>query len=303
MTSSGQYANYIVWMISKAVEPPHKPYASSASSAALFLMFVMCLRCTTHAHAIASLPATFLRCRSRSQPRHHPLQQPLPLLAAVAFPSSTTEITLSHITLLLPSSSSTVAAASCCPAASIAAHFIPSPVAAVNRRRNSPGHCRSPCCCRPLLPLPVDTTTLVGSLLPLPNRVASIFLPLLPLQPRSSILRCSPYNRSRSCRCYRLPLHPHIATSPLRRCLLYCVAPTSAHFLCSHTKYDVTDVMAMDDALDARFKAFEARIKRLQELLREFKRSRSETYDHGQDTGYPRMREEFPRWEDRDPIG
>ncbi|RZR98596.1 hypothetical protein BHM03_00027986 [Ensete ventricosum] len=45
-------------------------------------------------------------CHSSSHPRHHPLQQPLPLLAAVTFPSSTTEITLSHITQLLPSSSS-----------------------------------------------------------------------------------------------------------------------------------------------------------------------------------------------------
>ncbi|RRT46410.1 hypothetical protein B296_00022440 [Ensete ventricosum] len=59
---------------------------------------------------------------------------------------------------------------------------------------------------------------------------------------------------------------------------------------------------------------------RFQELLREIRRSRSgspnkaqhgesskgsrsEKYDHGQDTGYTRMRVEFPRWEDGDPIG
>ncbi|RWW15471.1 hypothetical protein GW17_00020690 [Ensete ventricosum] len=109
--------------------------------------------------------------------------------------------------------------------------------------------------------------------------------------PFPSLSHCFPLRfHNIFCRCHHLPFQSSLA-------------PTSAHFLCSHTKYDVTDVMAMDDALDARFKAFEARIKRLQELLREFKRSRSETYDHGQDTGYPRMREEFPRWEDRDPIG
>ncbi|RWW64213.1 hypothetical protein BHE74_00028560 [Ensete ventricosum] len=79
---------------------------------------------------------------------------------------------------------------------------------------------------------------------------------------------------------------------------------TSLFFLCNHTKYDVTDVMAMDDALDAWFKASKARIEdSLQELLYEFKRSRSEKYDNGQDTGYPRKREEFPRWEDGGLIG
>ncbi|RWW77935.1 hypothetical protein BHE74_00013867 [Ensete ventricosum] len=72
--------------------------------------------------------------------------------------------------------------------------------------------------------------------------------------------------------------------------------------------------------MDARFDAFEARIdNKLQELLRELRRSRlespnkpqhdesfslkrniSEKYDQGQDTGYPRM--EFPRWKDGDPI-
>ncbi|RRT83849.1 hypothetical protein B296_00000766 [Ensete ventricosum] len=58
---------------------------------------------------------------------------------------------------------------------------------------------------------------------------------------------------------------------------------------------------------------------RLQEIFNEFKRSllenpnksqhnkssslkrnRSEKYDQGQNTGYPRV--EFPRWEDEDPI-
>ncbi|RRT74400.1 hypothetical protein B296_00032379 [Ensete ventricosum] len=79
--------------------------------------------------------------------------------------------------------------------------------------------------------------------------------------------------------------------------------------------------MTTNDALDARFKAFEARIEdRFQELLHEFRKSRSESpnkahhgksskwsrsekYDNGQDTGYTRMRVEFPRWEDGDPIG
>ncbi|RWW40561.1 hypothetical protein BHE74_00054015 [Ensete ventricosum] len=81
--------------------------------------------------------------------------------------------------------------------------------------------------------------------------------------------------------------------------------------------------MATDNALHARFTAFEVCIEdRLQELLREFKRSRSdspnktqhhessnlkgsrsEKYDHGQDTGYSCMRVEFHRWEDGDPIG
>ncbi|RRT56635.1 hypothetical protein B296_00028642 [Ensete ventricosum] len=73
--------------------------------------------------------------------------------------------------------------------------------------------------------------------------------------------------------------------------------------------------------MDARFDAFETHIdNKLQELLREFRRSqskspnkpqhnesfslkrnRSKKYDQGQDTGYPRM--EFPRWKDGDPIG
>ncbi|RRT58048.1 hypothetical protein B296_00024668 [Ensete ventricosum] len=79
--------------------------------------------------------------------------------------------------------------------------------------------------------------------------------------------------------------------------------------------------MTIDDALHVRFKASEARIEdRLQELPREFrrhrsespnksqhdesfslKRNRSEKYDQGQDTRYPRM--EFSRWKDGDPIG
>ncbi|RWW33936.1 hypothetical protein GW17_00001329 [Ensete ventricosum] len=60
----------------------------------------------------------------------------------------------------------------------------------------------------------------------------------------------------------------------------------------------------MDDVLDARFKASEAHIEdKLQELLREFRRSRFEKYDHGQDIGYPRMRVELSRWEDGDSIG
>ncbi|RWW21340.1 hypothetical protein GW17_00014514 [Ensete ventricosum] len=79
--------------------------------------------------------------------------------------------------------------------------------------------------------------------------------------------------------------------------------------------------MNTDDALDAKFKAFEARMEdRFQELLHEIRRNRSESpnkaqhgesskgsqsekYDHGQNTGYPRMRVEFPRWEDGNPIG
>ncbi|RZR74099.1 hypothetical protein BHM03_00032151 [Ensete ventricosum] len=78
--------------------------------------------------------------------------------------------------------------------------------------------------------------------------------------------------------------------------------------------------MTTDDTLDARFKAFEARMEdRFQELLREIRRSRSESlnktqhgesfkwsrsekYDHGQDTRYTCMRMEFHRWEDRDLI-
>ncbi|RRT63725.1 hypothetical protein B296_00030894 [Ensete ventricosum] len=95
---------------------------------------------------------------------------------------------------------------------------------------------------------------------------------------------------SRFCRCHHLPFQPSLA-------------PTGAHFLCNHTKYDVTDAMVMDDARDTRFKASKDHIEdRLQELLREFRRSRSKKYDHVQDTGYPRKREEFPRWEDGDPI-
>ncbi|RRT48686.1 hypothetical protein B296_00028882 [Ensete ventricosum] len=61
--------------------------------------------------------------------------------------------------------------------------------------------------------------------------------------------------------------------------------------------------------------------ERLQELFSEFRRSlfdspnksqhgessnlkgsRSEKYDQGQDTRYPRIRMEFPRWEDGDPT-
>ncbi|RWW49017.1 hypothetical protein BHE74_00044867 [Ensete ventricosum] len=55
---------------------------------------------------VATSPHCYLTacCHSRSQPRHHPLQQSLPLLATAAFPSFTTEITLSHITTLLSSS-------------------------------------------------------------------------------------------------------------------------------------------------------------------------------------------------------
>ncbi|RRT74654.1 hypothetical protein B296_00016726 [Ensete ventricosum] len=78
--------------------------------------------------------------------------------------------------------------------------------------------------------------------------------------------------------------------------------------------------MTTDDALDARFKAFETRMEdRFQELLREIRRSdqsvptklnigesskgsRSEKYDYGQDTRYTRMRMEFPKWEDGDLI-
>ncbi|RRT71880.1 hypothetical protein B296_00008618 [Ensete ventricosum] len=78
--------------------------------------------------------------------------------------------------------------------------------------------------------------------------------------------------------------------------------------------------MTTNDVLDARFKAFEACIEdRFQELLYEFKRSRLDSlsrtqhgesfkgsrfdkYDHGQDTRYTRMRVEFSRWKDGDPI-
>ncbi|RWW11032.1 hypothetical protein GW17_00025385, partial [Ensete ventricosum] len=160
---------------------------------------------------------------------------PLPLLVAVAFPSSATEITLSHITPLLPSSSSAshvvmIADASC-------SHTV------VDR------HCPFP-----------------------------------------SPLRCFPLRFDNSfCNFHHLPFQPSLA-------------PTSTHFLYSYTKYNVTDAMTMDDALDVRFKASEARIEdKLQELLREFKRNRFEKYDQGQDTGYPRK--EFPRWEDGDPTG
>ncbi|RZR81514.1 hypothetical protein BHM03_00007751 [Ensete ventricosum] len=79
--------------------------------------------------------------------------------------------------------------------------------------------------------------------------------------------------------------------------------------------------MEINNSLKARSKAFEARIKdKLQELLREFKKSISkcpnksqhyesfnlmgswyEKYEHGQDTGYTCM--EFYIWEDRDPTG
>ncbi|RZR94505.1 hypothetical protein BHM03_00023207 [Ensete ventricosum] len=96
-------------------------------------------------------------------------------------------------------------------------------------------------------------------------------------------------SRSRSSsfyRCHYIPFQPSLA-------------PTGTDILCSHTKYDITNVMVMDDALDARFKASEARIEdRLQQPLCEFKRSRSEKYDHGQDIGYPCKREEFPKWKD-----
>ncbi|RWW36585.1 hypothetical protein BHE74_00058380 [Ensete ventricosum] len=90
---------------------------------------------------------------------------------------------------------------------------------------------------------------------------------------------------------YHLQPHPNCHHSPI----LY-----RAHY----TKYDVTNAMAMDDVLDARVKAFETRIEDiLQELFREFRRSRSKKYDYGQHIGYPHMREEFPRWEDGNPIG
>ncbi|RWW17943.1 hypothetical protein GW17_00018087 [Ensete ventricosum] len=59
----------------------------------------------------------------------------------------------------------------------------------------------------------------------------------------------------------------------------------------------------MDDTLNAKFKTFEAHIEdRLQEL-HEFRRSRYEKFDHGQDIRYPRKREEFLIWEDGDLIG
>ncbi|RZR85453.1 hypothetical protein BHM03_00012441 [Ensete ventricosum] len=58
---------------------------------------------------------------------------------------------------------------------------------------------------------------------------------------------------SRFCRCHCFPFQPSLT-------------PTSTHFLCSHTKYDVTDAIATVDALEARFKASKARIEdRLQE--------------------------------------
>ncbi|RZS05242.1 hypothetical protein BHM03_00035721 [Ensete ventricosum] len=150
---------------------------------------------------------------------------------------------------------------------------------------------------------------------------------------------CQPH--SHSCRCrllqprsHQLPLSLSSPIAPLPAAFyshFYCyhhllfqpsIALIGTHFLYSHTKYNVIDAMAMDDALDARFKALKARIEdRLQELLRELRRcrsespnktqhcessnlkgSRSEKYDHRQDTGYPRMRVKFPRWEDGDPI-
>ncbi|RRT69501.1 hypothetical protein B296_00012450 [Ensete ventricosum] len=110
--------------------------------------------------------------------------------------------------------------------------------------------------------------------------------------PFPSPLCCFPLRlHSHLCHCHHLPFHPSLA-------------PTGTHFLCSHTKYYIVDAMAMDDALDVRFKTFEAYIEdRLQELFREFRRSRFEKYDHRQDTGYTCKREEFPKWEDGDPIG
>ncbi|RZR74795.1 hypothetical protein BHM03_00043667 [Ensete ventricosum] len=80
--------------------------------------------------------------------------------------------------------------------------------------------------------------------------------------------------------------------------------------------------MASDNALDARFEDFEARMEdRLRALFHEFrigrlespnrsqcressdrKENKSENGDQVQDSRYPRMRVEFPRWEDGDPT-
>ncbi|RWV88181.1 hypothetical protein GW17_00049754 [Ensete ventricosum] len=80
--------------------------------------------------------------------------------------------------------------------------------------------------------------------------------------------------------------------------------------------------LASDNALDARFEDFEARMEdRLRALFHEFrigrlespnisqcressdrKENKSENGDQVQDSRYPRMRVEFPRWEDGDPT-
>ncbi|RRT41325.1 hypothetical protein B296_00034061 [Ensete ventricosum] len=121
-------------------------------------------------------PVTHLSLHNRSE-THPPLP---PRSLAAAFPSSATEITLSHNTRLLPSSSS-------------ASHVVVVVDAA------SYSHATTDCHC-----------------------------------PFTSLLRCFP-----------LRFHSHFCRShpPFQPSL----GPTSAQFLCSHTKYDVTDAMAMDD--------------------------------------------------------
>ncbi|RWW15207.1 hypothetical protein GW17_00020966 [Ensete ventricosum] len=81
--------------------------------------------------------------------------------------------------------------------------------------------------------------------------------------------------------------------------------------------------MASDDMIDAKLKAFEACIKdKLRALFEEFRLGRSESPkrsqrgkisdhkenpmekgDQAPDSSCPRMRVDFPRWEDGDPTG
>ncbi|RWW51744.1 hypothetical protein BHE74_00041882 [Ensete ventricosum] len=68
--------------------------------------------------------------------------------------------------------------------------------------------------------------------------------------------------------------------------------------------------MALDNAIDVKLEAFEARIEdKLHALFKEFKepirtkKNQSEKGDQAQDFAYSRIRVDFPRWKDGDPIG
>ncbi|RRT63555.1 hypothetical protein B296_00015281 [Ensete ventricosum] len=81
-------------------------------------------------------------------------------------------------------------------------------------------------------------------------------------------------------------------------------------------------MIALDDAIDVKLETFEAHMEdKLRALFKEFRLSRSESPkrsqceessnrkqnqfekgDQAQDSTYPRMRMNFPRWEDRGPI-
>ncbi|RWV86133.1 hypothetical protein GW17_00052003, partial [Ensete ventricosum] len=175
---------------------------------------------------------------------------------------------------------------------------------ASNRSTLPPCHCRWPpssspplLAALPLLSLAQDPVAHRTPLLPCflflagPRSSSDLAARRTPLLPYFLFLNSSKDPRSQPT---LLPSSPTVT--------LAVVAPTAPCFLlCRCCR---CHLLPIANRHYARFKASEICIKdRLQELLCEFRGSRSEKYDHWQDTRYPRKREEFLRWEDGDPIG